>query len=169
MRRQSHQLAIAPALAFDKAVGGDLGAPRLFDLIENRTSPIDAPLHLAEEIDVNALIALDIVANASRRIEIDRLEWTHEGPAQGETFAQADIDVFGRRIAVGDETKRLFQQGALQAVHHKAVDLAFHDDRRLAGGLEKGAGALDHFRRSPWRRHDLRGRNNIGRIEWMDD
>ena len=108
--------------------------------------PVDAALHLREEARVDLLVALDIVAHAARRIEVDGLERTHEGPAQRQAVADADIDILDRGIAVGDQAERLLEQRALQAVHDEAVELALHHDRRLAGGDQEGAGALDDGR-----------------------
>src|SRR5579884_672750 len=146
-----------------------LGAARALDIFQPRSGPIDAPLHLLEEILVEPLVALHVIAHAGRRVEIDRLERPHERPAQGEALSDPDIDVLRRRIAVGDEAEGFFEQGALQTIHDEAVELALHHDRRLAGFDEEGAGALDDVGRRPRRWDDLSRRNEVGRIERMND
>ena len=115
------------------------------------------------------LVALDVVAHAARRVEVDGLERPHERPAQRQAFADADVDILDRGVAVGDQAEGLFQQRALQAVHDEAVELALHDDRRLAGRDEEGAGPLDDLGRRPGRRHDLGRRDEVGRVDRMDD
>ena len=104
------------------------------DVVHDRAGPIDAPLHLRKDVRIDALVALDVVAHAARRVEVDGLERPHEGPAQRKAFADADIDVLDAGIAVGDEPEGFLQQRALHPVHDEAVELALHHDRRLAGG-----------------------------------
>ena len=47
--------------------------------------------------------------------------------------ADADVDILDAGVALGHEAERLLEQRALQTVHDKAVDLALHHDRRMAG------------------------------------
>ncbi len=170
VRGERHQAAVAPGLALDEPVGGNALAP-LAPPPSAMTGPdpIDAPLHRRKYPGVDLLIALGVIAHAAGRVEIDGLERPHEAPAQRQPLADADIDVLDARIAVGDQAERLLQQRALKPVHHEAVDLALHHDGRVAGRAQEGGGALDHGGVRPRRRHDLRGGDEIRRIDGMDD
>src|SRR5277367_2070028 len=84
MRRERHQAAIAPGLPLDEAIGRQSGAAISLDRIENRAAPIGAPLHALENVGIDRLVALDVIAHAGRRIEVDGLERADEGPAQGQ-------------------------------------------------------------------------------------
>src|SRR6185369_17934203 len=81
--------------------------------VDDRSGPVDAALHRGMEPLVNVLVALDIVAHAARRVEVDRLERPHEGPAQRQPFANADVDVLDAGIAVGDQAECLVEESAL--------------------------------------------------------
>ena len=164
IRRRSRQAWRSPSLSAARRF-----APLRLDFVHDRAAPVGAPLGRTENAGIDALVALGVVAHARRRIEVDRLERPHEGPAQREPIANADINVLDPRIALLDEPERLFQQRALQPVHDEAVDLALHDDRRVTGGAQEARRALDRLRRRPGRGHDLGGRNEIGRIDRVDD
>ena len=94
----------------------------------------DAVLRRPEPL-IDPFVAPDIVAHAARRVEVDGLERADERPAQPDALLQADIDLFGRGVAVGDQAEGLLQQRALQAVHDEAVELAPH--RRSAPGRSR--------------------------------
>ncbi len=51
---------------------------------------------------------------------------------------------------------------------NEAVELALHDDRRVAGSFQEIGGAPDRFRGCPWRRHHFGRRDDVGRIERMN-
>ena len=141
VRDERHKPPVAPELALAEVVLRQLRAPVALDGLEHLAGPVDAALHLREETLVDVLVALDIVADAAGRIEVDGLERTHERPAQRQAFADADIDILDRGVAVGDEAEGLLEQRALHAVHDEAVELALHHDRRLAGRDEEVRGS----------------------------
>jgi len=58
-------------------------------------------VYLDERVSVDPPVALDVIAYAAGCVEVDRLERTHERPAQRQPVADADILDTG--IAVGDE------------------------------------------------------------------
>ena len=80
--RERHQTAVAPGRAFAELVGRQSGAPFRLDPVHRRAVPIHAPPDRRENAGVDVLVALGVVAHAARRVEIDRLEWPHERPAQ---------------------------------------------------------------------------------------
>src|SRR6056297_1310485 len=43
--------------------------------------------------------ALTIVLEATRRVEFDRLDWSHERPSEAETVRNGLIEIFRRHIA----------------------------------------------------------------------
>ena len=146
-----------------------LFAPAGLDGFEHLAGPVDAALHLREQPLVDKLVALDIVAHAARRIEVDRLERPHERPAQGQAVADADIDVLDCRIAIGDQPEGLLEKRALHAVHDEAVELALHDQRRMAGRDQERARPLHDLARGPGCRHDFGRGDEIGRVDRVDD
>src|SRR5580698_3489931 len=83
MRRERDQAAISPGLSFSKFIGGQTSAPLRFDRVHDRPLPIDTPLRGREDVGVDALIALGVVAYSPGRVEFDGLEWPHERPAKG--------------------------------------------------------------------------------------
>jgi hypothetical protein len=70
-------------------------------------------------------------------------------------------------MTIGHQAEGLFQQGALQPVHHKAVQLAFHHNRGMTGGAQKHGGTFDDAGIRPRRGHHFRRGNQVGRIERM--
>src|SRR6185436_9666563 len=107
-------------LPFLEAVGGQSLAPVPLDLGEHRSGPVDSPLLARLEPLVDALVALDIVAHPAGSVEVDRLERPHEGPAQRQPLANADVDVLDAGIAVGDQAESLVEERPLHAVHDEA-------------------------------------------------
>ncbi len=73
-------------------------------------------------------IPFHIVPHATRRIQVYRLEWSHERPSQRQSFANSGIYVLHTGIAFRDQTKCFFQQRSLQPVHDEAVQFTLHDD-----------------------------------------
>ncbi len=144
MRRKRNQAAISPGLTLSEPVRGQAFAPLGLDFVHDRPAPIDAPLRGSEDSGVDALIAVGVVAHPGGSIEVDGLEGTHEGPAQREALTNPDINVLNPRISLLDEPEGLFKQRTLQPVHDKAVELSFHDDRRMTGGPQKRCSALDN-------------------------
>src|SRR5689334_21238685 len=80
VRGERHEAPVSPFLPFGELVARRLGASRALDLGQPGAPPVHPTLHLGEQIDVDILIALDIVAHAAGRVQIDRLERTHEAP-----------------------------------------------------------------------------------------
>ena len=114
-------------------------------------------------------VAAQIVGDAARRVEVDRLERPHERPAQADAVLDRDIDVRGRGDAVPDHAQRRAEQRRLHAVGDEARDLAAQADRRLAGAGHQRVGALDHRRIGPGRRAQLDQRRHVGRVDRMGD
>src|ERR1700722_14818291 len=146
---QRHQTPVSPFLTFDKLIGGQPCAALALNLRQHRPGPIDASLHLLKQVRIDTLIAVDIVAHTGGGVEIDRLEWPHEAPAQRQPFTKTDIHIFDARTAGGYETKRLLQQSALHSVHHEPVKLTLHHDRSLSGRDQKVACPRDGLGRRP--------------------
>src|SRR5580698_10870610 len=143
MRRERNQAAIPPGLALAEPIRGQAFAPLGFNLFHDRPAPIDAPLGRWEYAGIDALIAVGIVADPGGSVEVNGLERSHEGPAQRESLTNAHIDVLHPRISLLDKAEGLLQERALQPVHDEAVELALHDDRRMAGRAQEICGALD--------------------------
>lgn len=87
-------------------------APSGLDGFQHRSRPVHPPLHLFEYARIDPLIALDAVAHAPWRVEIDCLKRPHEGPAQSQPVANTDVDILDAGIAVGHEAEYLLKQGA---------------------------------------------------------
>src|SRR5262249_40701697 len=132
MRGQCHETAIAPEMTGGEIFLLQAGTTLALDLARNRTPPIRPAALSLEQPIIKARITLDIVAHAPRRVEVDGLERPHEAPAQRQPLAQRDIHVLAGSIAVGHQAERLLQQRALKPVDNEALDLALHDNRRLA-------------------------------------
>ncbi len=169
MCRQRHQPAIPPHLPLSQALPGQPLAALGLDGCHDLAGPVDPAQHLREDVGIDALVALDIIAHATGRIEVNGLERSHERPAQRQPVADADIDILDTGVAVGDKPESLLQQGALQAVHDEAVELALHHQRRMAGIDEEGARPFQRLGGRPRRRHHLGRRNEIGRVDRMHD
>src|ERR1700733_14579830 len=91
---QRHQTPVSPFLTFDKLIGGQPCAALALNLRQHRPGPIDASLHLLKQVRIDTLIAVDIVAHTGGGVEIDRLEWPHEAPAQRQPFTNTDTHIF---------------------------------------------------------------------------
>src|SRR5258706_3780576 len=81
-------------------------------------------------------IALAVIGDAARRVQLDGLEGTHEGPAKAQAVGDRVIEVLGAHVAVLHEPKGLREKCHLQAIEDEAIDLALHGDRHLAHALE---------------------------------
>src|SRR3546814_16605939 len=105
-----------------------------------------------------------LVAYAARRIQVDGLERSHEAPPEGESVAEAGIDILRRGIAVGDQPEGFLQERALHPVHPEDVELALHDNRPLADPFHQGGGcARDRLGRRG-RGHALGGDRHSGGV-----
>src|SRR3954454_18503165 len=69
-------------------------------------------------------IARAVIRNAAGRVEFDRLERAHEGPAQTKSVFQRDVEVLRADHALPDQTERFGLQHPLQAVENEAEDFA---------------------------------------------
>src|SRR3546814_544738 len=166
---QRHQALVAPFLALREIALRKRGTAALLHESKHWSRPVHAPHLRWRDPLVDPLISLHVVAYAARRIQVDGLEWSHETPPEGESVAEAGIDILRRGIAVGDQPEGFLQERALHPVHHEAVELALHDDRPLADPFHQGGGfARDRLGR-PGRGHDLSCGHEIGGIARMTD
>ncbi len=118
---------------------------------------------------VEAGIARAIIRDAAGGVELDGLERTKERPAQAETILDGVIEVFRRDITLADEAKSFSEQRALQAVQHKAVDLAVDGHRHLPDLAIDRAGAVDRLGRGPGRAAQFDQWHQMRRIDGVTD
>src|SRR5829696_2500222 len=73
-------------------------------------------------------VTLAIISNAAGSVELDRLERSHESPAQSKPVGDGVVEIFGAHVTLLHKAKRLREERNLQPIEDEAVDLALHVD-----------------------------------------
>src|SRR5690606_27830250 len=92
LRRERHEAAIAPGAALVQPIRRQRGAPLLLELAEQPVvGPGERPVLGLDRL-VQRPVAAQIIGDAARRVEIDRLERPHERPAQTDAVLDRGVD-----------------------------------------------------------------------------
>lgn len=114
-------------------------------------------------------IALKVVGNTPRSIEVNGFDGAHEAPAQRQPILDGLVQVLGRNVALSDQSEGLVQHGKLQAVQDEALDLAFYGNRLHAAAGHEISGAVDDLRRCEVTATQFNDRGKVWRVQGMRD